>query len=354
MGSRVKDQTTPHQPLLSSLVVRPAGSEAGVGVRGAGSDYEPGEVRRDLPRNSRPGYRGYRMHASSVSPLHHRGAHRSYSPGFERSSGAPRSRVFGSGRNSGRYRESSPPYGRVRDGGRFSGRGHDRSGHRPGPFRAEGLPRNSPNVRPREGDWICSDPSCKNLNFARREFCNNCNRFRYTQPDSPRRGYPVPPFPPRRGFPGLPNHSPGLIMNGSYKSLARDWPRHDPRDFGAARPSPRNEARYPDPPPFRSERRDYSEDDYSDRYKYDRPPMVLDWDRRDHGRDDFLNERGGGYGRRVLSPSLEPPLLPTRGWETLIRERSRSPVRAPRKEFQADTYLGRGRDDRRGVRAEGF
>lgn len=59
MGSRVNDQTTPHQPLLSSLVVRPAGSEAGVGVGGAGTDYEPGEVRHDLPRNSRFGDRGW-------------------------------------------------------------------------------------------------------------------------------------------------------------------------------------------------------------------------------------------------------------------------------------------------------
>ncbi|XP_073052316.1 uncharacterized protein [Primulina eburnea] len=347
MGSRVKDQTTPHQPQLSSLVVRPAGSEGGVGVGGAGSDYEPGEVRRDLPRNSRSGYRGYRMRASSVSPLHRRGAHRSYSPGFERSSGAPR-------RNPTRYRESSPPYGRVRDGGRFAGRGYDRSGHRPGPFRVEGLSRNNPNVRPREGDWICSDPSCKNLNFARRDYCNNCNRSRYAQPVSPRRRYPGPPFPPRQGFPGPPNHSPGRIMNSSYKSPTRGWPRHDPRDFGAARPSPRNEARYPDPPPFRSERRGFPEDDYSDRYKYDRPSMLLEWDRRDLGRDDFLNERSGGYGRRVLSPSPEPPLLPTRGWGTLVRERSRSPVRAPPKEYQADIYLSRGRDNRRGVRAEGF
>ncbi|XP_075517645.1 uncharacterized protein LOC142551976 isoform X2 [Primulina tabacum] len=287
------------------------------------------------------------MRASSVSPLHRRGAHRSYSPGFERSTGAPR-------RNPSRYRESSPPYGRVRDGGRFAGRGYDRSGHRPGPFRVEGLSRNNPNVRPREGDWICSDPLCKNLNFARRDYCNNCNRSRYAQPVSPRRGYPGPPFPPRQGFPGPPNHSPGRIMNSSYKSPTRGWPRHDPRDFGAARPSPRNEARYLDPHPFRSERRDFPEDDYNDRYKYDRPSMLLEWDRRDRGRDDFLNERSGDYGRRVLSPSPEPPLLPTRGWGTLVRERSRSPVRAPPKEYQADIYLSRGRDNRRGVRAEGF
>lgn len=53
MSSRDKEQTTPHhQPLLSSLVVRPSVSDGGGeggGGRGAGSDYEPGEVRRDPP-----------------------------------------------------------------------------------------------------------------------------------------------------------------------------------------------------------------------------------------------------------------------------------------------------------------
>ncbi|KAL6984784.1 hypothetical protein U1Q18_018163, partial [Sarracenia purpurea var. burkii] len=43
MGTRERDQTTPHQPLLSSLVVRP--TDSGGGAAG-GSDYEPGEVRR--------------------------------------------------------------------------------------------------------------------------------------------------------------------------------------------------------------------------------------------------------------------------------------------------------------------
>lgn len=53
MGSRDKEQTTPHhQPLLSSLVVRPSVSDGGGdggGGRGGGSDYEPGEVRREPP-----------------------------------------------------------------------------------------------------------------------------------------------------------------------------------------------------------------------------------------------------------------------------------------------------------------
>ncbi|RVW96346.1 hypothetical protein CK203_020759 [Vitis vinifera] len=50
MGSRDKDQTAPHQPLLSSLVIRPSDSSGG-GT--GGSDYEPGELRREAPHYSR-------------------------------------------------------------------------------------------------------------------------------------------------------------------------------------------------------------------------------------------------------------------------------------------------------------
>lgn len=61
MGSRDKDSTTHHQPLLSSLVVRPSNSDGGGGGVGGtsggrvgrGSDYEPGEVPRDPPQYSR-------------------------------------------------------------------------------------------------------------------------------------------------------------------------------------------------------------------------------------------------------------------------------------------------------------
>jgi len=59
MGSRDKDQTTPHhQPLLSSLVVRPSVRDGGDGAGGrgltGGSDYEPGEFLREPPSYSRP------------------------------------------------------------------------------------------------------------------------------------------------------------------------------------------------------------------------------------------------------------------------------------------------------------
>lgn len=53
MTSRDKNQTTPHQPLLSSLVVRPSTSDGGGGGGGRASDYEAGEVRREPPSYSR-------------------------------------------------------------------------------------------------------------------------------------------------------------------------------------------------------------------------------------------------------------------------------------------------------------
>ncbi|XP_011078305.1 zinc finger Ran-binding domain-containing protein 2 isoform X1 [Sesamum indicum] len=355
MGSREKDHKAPHQPLLSSLVVRPTDSGGGGGGgAGAGSDYEPGEVRRDPPpysRSDRHDGHGYRMRAGSVSPVRRRDAHHRFSPGFEHSDGA-RSRGFGNGRDTGRYRDYSPPYGHGKDG-RFSGRDYDRSARGPGSLRVEGLPRNNPNVRPREGDWICSDPSCKNLNFARREHCNNCNRPRYASSGSPRRGYPGPPFPPRQRVPAAPlDHSPGRIMNGGYRSPPRGWPRDAPRDFRAAGPPARHEGRFPDPL-VRGDRQDYPEDDPRDRYRYDRP-MLPDWGHRDRGRDNYFNERRG-YGRRPLSPPPAPAVLP-RGWASNIRERSRSPVRGgvqPR-DYQRDIYMNRRRDDRRGVGGGAF
>ena len=55
MGSRDKDHTAPHQPVLSSLVVRISDSSGGNGggVTG-GSDDEPGELHhREAPLYSR-------------------------------------------------------------------------------------------------------------------------------------------------------------------------------------------------------------------------------------------------------------------------------------------------------------
>ncbi|WRX31588.1 hypothetical protein QQP08_024075 [Theobroma cacao] len=296
---------------------------------------------------------GYRIRAGSSSPVRRRDADHRYGSNFDRSGGPSRSRDFGNGRDPGRYRDSSPPYNRGPGGGRPLGRGFDGPGYGPGPFRGEGMTRNNPNVRPREGDWVCPDPLCRNLNFARREYCNNCRRFRYAPVGSPRGGYPGPPpshAPPRR-FPGSPMDlsPPGRNMNG-FRSPPRGWAREGPREFGAGGPPPsRHEGRFSDHS-MRRDRLDFLDDDYRGRNRFDRP-MPMDWGHRDRGRENFFNERKG-YERRPPSPPPPPPQLPPRGrWPRDVRERSRSPVRGapPPKEYRRDMYLERGREDRRGV-----
>ncbi|KAL5539115.1 hypothetical protein UlMin_043172 [Ulmus minor] len=345
MGSRDKDKTTPHQPLLSSLVVRPSNSDGGAG--GRGSDYEPGEVRRDAPPNSRSdrysGDNGHRIRAGSSSPVRRRDTDHRFNSD-DHAGTLARNREIGRRRDPGRLRDSSPPRVRGRFGGRPFGRGNGgplEFGH--GPFRGEAMSRNNPNVQPREGDWFCPDPLCGNLNFARRDFCNNCNRSR--PPISPRRGFPGLPlsdFPPRR-FPGPPmDRSPVRALNG-YRSPPRPWIRDGPRDFaGGGLPPSRHEGRFPDHP-LRRDRLDYPEDNYRGRGKFDRPTPA-DWGHRDRGRDSFFSDRKP-FERRPLSPLPPPPPPPNRGrWARDTRQRSRSPIRGgpPLKDY-------RGRDDRRGT-----
>ncbi|KAF8034346.1 hypothetical protein BT93_C0598 [Corymbia citriodora subsp. variegata] len=362
MGSRDKDQpASRHQPLLSSLVVRPSSSGDGgggggdgvSGGRAAGSDYDSGDDRRDpLPPYRSDRYSddtGFRIRAGSVSPAHHRNAERRYSPDLDR---PPRGREFVGRREPGRFRDSPPHYGRGR-GGRPYGRGFDGPGLGPRPFRGEVVARNNPNVRPRDGDWYCADLSCGNLNFARRDSCNNCNRPRSGHRGSPRRGYLAPPpsYAASRRFPGPPSHhSPPRSLNG-YRSPPRSWVRDGPRDFGSGGlPPPRHEVGFSDDY-MRREHVDYPEDDYRGRSRFDRP-MPTDWAHRDRGRDSFVSE-GKNFDRRPLSPPLHPPPLPAGHdrWARDIRERSRSPIRGalPQKDYRRDLYMERGRDDRHGL-----
>ncbi|XP_050125299.1 transcription initiation factor TFIID subunit 15-like isoform X1 [Malus sylvestris] len=356
MGSRDKDPKAPHhQPLLSSLVVRPSTSDGACGGGGRGSDYEPGEVRHEpLPYTRSDRYSkdpGHRMRAGSASPVHRRDAENRYSSEYNQSGGPPRGRDFGSARDSGRYRDRSPHFARGRGVGRPFGRGLDGPGLVPGPFRGEGS-RNNPNVQQRIGDWICPDPLCGNLNFARREYCNNCNKSRHGPGGSPRRGYsgPPPPNAPHRRFPGPPIDPPpfGRSLNGGYRSPPRGWARNGPRDFGPGLPPPRHEGRFPDHQ-LRRDRLDYS-DNYRGRSKFDRP-LPMDWGNRDRGRDSFFNERKP-FDRRLPSPSPPPPHLPPhRGrWAHDARERSRSPLRGgpPPKDYNRPLYTGRGRGRGRG------
>ncbi|GMH03304.1 hypothetical protein Nepgr_005143 [Nepenthes gracilis] len=360
MDSR-KDQISPHQPLLSSLIVRPSDSGGG---GGAGSDYEPGEVRLDVPPYSRSerysDEHGYRMRTVSGSPVHRRDVDRRYSPDFDHP-GDLRRRGFASGREAvrspGRYRDYSPPYHRRAGGSaRSVGRVFEGHGPGPGPFRGEGLHRNNPNVRPREGDWYCPDPLCGNLNFARRENCNNCSRYRYAPLGSPRRGYGGPPpasGPPRR-FPGPPmDRSPGRFPNG-FRSPPRGWLRDGPRDFGSGGlPPSRHEGRFPETH-MRRGRLDYPEEDFRDRGKFGRlaPP---EWVSRDRSHDRFLDDRKGNE-RRPPSPPPLPPSPPPRGrWpERDERERSRTAIRGrpPPMDFPRELYMERDRDDRHSSRRD--
>ncbi|XP_042476790.1 RNA-binding protein EWS-like isoform X2 [Macadamia integrifolia] len=297
-------------------------------------------------------FSGYGVRGGSASPLRHRKFDRHYSSDFDHPARSQRGRGFRGGRGRGRFRDSSPSYGRGRNGGRSYTRSFDEPGFGHPPSRGEGMNRNNPNVSPREGDWICPDPTCGNLNFARRDYCNNCNRLRFGPGGSPRR-YSPGPVPPR--FSGPPaNRSPARGMNG-YRSPPRDSGRDRPRVFGADPPHLRRGGRFPDHQ-MRRARPDIREDeDYRARDKFD-GPLRPEWGPRDRGRGMFHERRGfeGRNDRHLPSPPPPPPPpLPShRGrWGRDLRVRSRSPVRVgpPPRDFRRDAYMDRGPEGRRGM-----
>lgn len=263
-----------------------------------------------------------------------------YSLDFDHS-GGHQDRSYGNGRDSrdyGRYRDLSLPHcNRGRNGARIGGKVYDGPGYDQGQgtFKGDGASRNNPNVRPREGDWFCSDPACKNLNFARREFCNNCKKPRYASGGSPRRGHPGPPSPHRR-FSGPPSdRSPGRSLSG-FRSPPRGWGRC-PREFRADGPAYLgHEGRFLDPP-LHKNRPPYPEDGFDERNRFYRH-MPPDRIHRDRGKN-FLNDTKG-YAR--YPPRL--PAFPSRGQRAhRFRDRSRSPIRgAPPKDYPRDNYVERG------------
>ncbi|KFK29447.1 hypothetical protein AALP_AA7G135600 [Arabis alpina] len=343
MGSSERDQTTHHHPShISSLVVRPSGSNDGeADQHAAAGDYEPGEVSHDRPSYARSDRskadNGHRTRASSSSPPRRAYEDHRHGSDLNHSGAPPRGREFNSRREvSGRHRDYSPPYARGGAGARPYGRGFDVPEPAHGPFKSEGIGRNNnTKVQPRDGDWYCQNPSCRNLNFARRESCNKCKRHRYG---------PVNSSPPPRLLPPPMNLSPRRDYNGYRSSPPRGWPRNYP-------PSRHNH------PTWRDRERDrlpYSDQDY--------PPsrrIASDWDHTEPLPKPH-------YDRRPPLSPPPPPLPPPRGgrWGRLSRERSRSPPLrdgpppmrggpAPLRDYRRDSYFERGGRDDRGRRGGG-
>ncbi|KAJ8640517.1 hypothetical protein MRB53_017211 [Persea americana] len=303
------------------------------------------------PLHQRNGDNHFGLHTGPISPLRPRKADHPYDSGFDHPGGPHRGRGFRGGRGRGRFRETSPPFGRGR-GIRSFERGFDKPGFGTLQTRDEGI-RNDPNVSPREGDWICSDPSCGNLNFARRAYCNNCNKLRFGPrgggpSGSPRRRYIGPPSPrgpwPRNPGPPM-NRGPERFQN-ELDSPPRVWSRDSPRSFGMDPPPPRHGGRFPDH--IRRERPNYREDDeFRERNKLD-ILMPPERNQRGRGNGDFFRERRRYDGRDELQPPSPPPPVSYRDhWVHDGRERSRSPMRGGPKEYRRVPYIGRDRDDRR-------
>ncbi|XP_018470194.2 serine/threonine-protein kinase BUR1 isoform X1 [Raphanus sativus] len=313
MGSNERDETRQHHPPhISSVVVRPSGSYDGEGDR---QDAAGEDSRADRPHSDRhKGENGHRTRASSSSPPPRRPFedHHPHGSDLNHSGALLRGgRDFSSRKeSSGRYRDYSPPHARVSR--RFDG---------PEPaFKSDGMGRNNNNyskVQPRDGDWYCLDPLCRNLNFARRDCCFKCKRRRYAPPNTP----PPPPSPPmylspRRDFYG-------------YRSPPRGYPRgHLPPRL--------------DHPTWRDRDREGG-----DRLRYSNlqyPPdrrLASDWV-PEQPHYERRPPRGGGWGRHSRERSRSPP----------SRYNPPTPMRGPPpplRDYRRDSYFERGgRDDQRG------
>ncbi|XP_062228894.1 uncharacterized protein LOC133926804 [Phragmites australis] len=282
------------------------------------------------PRHSRfhDEPQGYGMHSGPSPPR----PRRQEASTFDGAVGPRYTRGYqGGGRGGARVREGSPPYQR---GGRSYGRGYSAPGKDFINIDGEYVHRNDPNLSPREGDWICQNPNCGNLNFARRTHCNNCNKYRYApevyEPSrSPRTGYFSPPRgPPRTAAPPGDRAPPREMAR--YRSPPHGWGVGDPRGY-AARSPPDRAGRFTEP--SLKERMGFrGKCDMRDRVKFDWS-ATDDYSRREPPHDGLYADRSR---RRSGSP---------RGnWGNGPLDRSRSPRNRPMK----SSFTGRGQPDNYG------
>nr|ABR16767.1 unknown [Picea sitchensis] len=360
------DQRYAARTSLSSLIVR----------AGPAPDADSGEVHNNEHRYHERGEiladaAGYDMEGGKNSV--HTGSRSSqyripepYGRDYDRD--APHhSGSFRGGRDRGRFEDrfapplpaagrgrGMPPYGRG-----FSGPGYGRADSFP--LEEEGLRRNNPNIEPREGDWICPESACGNINFAKRQQCNSCNKPRRNMAPfgmgigGHEAGVQVPRSHPR--FMGGPPMGRGMGRGRSgFGRPPAPWGRGGPGAFDRISPPRPGEQ---SPPDFRPVRDTRDRHDYEDRFDYrgrvrddsfapvDRPPMM---GHRDGIREDRYHDRRGDHDVRT---DRYPPSPPLHGrWGKDSRERSRSPLRTASRDYHRDPHLDRLRDDRRDMRRD--
>lgn len=325
---------------LSSLIVR----------AGPAPDADSGEVHNDHHRYHERTERvadaaGYDMEGGKNSVQ--KGSFSSqyripepYGRGYDRD--AHHSGGFRGGRDRGRFEDHFRPplpaagMGRgMRSYGRgFSGPDYGRADSFPP--EGESRRRNNPNIEPREGDWICTEPTCGNINFAKRQQCNNCDRPRQ---DMAPFGPSVQAQRSRPHYMGGPPVGRGMGRGtGGFGPPSGPWGRGGPGAFDRISPHRHD---YEDRFDYRGRVRD---DSFA---PVDRPPMMS---HKDGIREERYHDRRVDHDVRGDWHPSSPPL---RGrWGKDSRERSRSPLRTASRDYYRDPHLDRLRDDRRDVRRD--
>ncbi|KAJ7558290.1 hypothetical protein O6H91_04G032300 [Diphasiastrum complanatum] len=346
-GKEVRHERNGH---LSSLIVRPDDGSDGGQEHGNGGPYSDREDRFAAGYDYKESKSQSLLGHSSPGSQHKRtdpfGAHFEREP-FHRGGG--RWNYRGTGRGRGRFSDHLPPLRRRPSPGieqdvPHFGRGFGGPGH--GDSHAfsiseGGHPRNNPNVSPREGDWICSEPTCGNLNFSRRTHCNNCHKPRDMAPfglgfGGVPRDFEEPP--PAAMIGGVPPMGRGMGRGtGSFQIPPSVWEHEAPCDFDY-KPPIRFPEKFLDIPlgkDFREKEIFRGRDDFTDRERFNKGPFERErLDKAPMGRNNYGNsyrdtesaERYRDRTDRELR-GVKRPLSPPPHWERNFRERSRSPVR---------------------------